>query len=93
MATNEYAVADVGQAGGSTGNEGPSVSCIGGGGGGGGGGSALPPAVFVRNLFRSYGSKSTATPVLRDVNVCVPKGIIYGLLGPSGYISIIILSI
>lgn len=38
-------------------------------------------AVAVRNLTYGYGK---GNPILRSLNMTVPNGGIYGLLGPSG---------
>ncbi|XP_031632902.1 ABC transporter G family member 20 isoform X4 [Contarinia nasturtii] len=41
-------------------------------------------AVSVRHAFKQYGSKSKPNQVLINLNMTVPKGTIYGLLGASG---------
>ncbi|XP_030371527.1 ABC transporter G family member 23 isoform X2 [Scaptodrosophila lebanonensis] len=41
-------------------------------------------AVSVRHAFKTYGKKKSANPVLTNLNMTVPKGTIYGLLGASG---------
>ncbi|KAL0122981.1 hypothetical protein PUN28_007557 [Cardiocondyla obscurior] len=41
-------------------------------------------AVCVRRAFKKYGSKSNPHVVLDGLNMTVPKGTIYGLLGASG---------
>ncbi|KAF2887201.1 hypothetical protein ILUMI_18972 [Ignelater luminosus] len=41
-------------------------------------------AVCVRNASKFYGSKNKPVMVLNGLNMTVPKGIIYGLLGASG---------
>lgn len=42
--------------------------------------------IEVKNLSKSYrsGFKRTATPVLREVSLTVPQGVIFGLMGPNG---------
>ncbi|XP_071441103.1 ABC transporter G family member 20-like [Hetaerina americana] len=41
-------------------------------------------AVFVRGACKSYGEKRNAVVVLKELNMTVPRGAIYGLLGASG---------
>ncbi|XP_025989542.1 ABC transporter G family member 20 isoform X2 [Solenopsis invicta] len=41
-------------------------------------------AVCVRRAFKKYGSKKNPHVVLDGLNMTVPKGVIYGLLGASG---------
>ncbi|XP_053947137.1 ABC transporter G family member 23 isoform X2 [Anastrepha ludens] len=41
-------------------------------------------AVSVRHAFKAYGKKKNANQVLNNLNMTVPKGTIYGLLGASG---------
>ena len=41
-------------------------------------------AVSVRNAFKSYGSSKNPNHILQNLNMTVPKGSIYGLLGASG---------
>lgn len=41
-------------------------------------------AVCVRNAFKSYGTKKEPLVILDGLNMTVPKGVIYGLLGASG---------
>ncbi|XP_012522405.1 ABC transporter G family member 20 isoform X2 [Monomorium pharaonis] len=41
-------------------------------------------AVCVRRAFKKYGSKNNPHIVLDGLNMTVPKGVIYGLLGASG---------
>ncbi|KAG7190247.1 hypothetical protein KM043_006366 [Ampulex compressa] len=41
-------------------------------------------AVCVRRAFKKYGPKSNPNVILDDLNMTVPKGTIYGLLGASG---------
>ncbi|KAL7295350.1 hypothetical protein TKK_0011237 [Trichogramma kaykai] len=41
-------------------------------------------AVCVRNAFKKYGPKSNPNVILDGLNMTVPKGTIYGLLGASG---------
>ncbi|KAK5645536.1 hypothetical protein RI129_006836 [Pyrocoelia pectoralis] len=41
-------------------------------------------AVWVRHAFKKYGTKKNPFVVLDDLNMTVPKGSIYGLLGASG---------
>ncbi|KAF5291183.1 hypothetical protein FQA39_LY14425 [Lamprigera yunnana] len=41
-------------------------------------------AVWLRNACKSYGTKKNPVVVLDDLNMTVPKGCIYGLLGASG---------
>ncbi|CAG9794722.1 unnamed protein product [Diatraea saccharalis] len=41
-------------------------------------------AVCVRNAFKRYGTKSNPNVILDGLNMTVPKGAIYGLLGASG---------
>ncbi|KAF5308502.1 hypothetical protein FQR65_LT06167 [Abscondita terminalis] len=41
-------------------------------------------AVWVRHAYKRYGSKKNPFVVLDDLNMTVPKGCIYGLLGASG---------
>ncbi|XP_012220208.1 ABC transporter G family member 20 [Linepithema humile] len=41
-------------------------------------------AVCVRRAFKKYGSKSNPNVILDGLNMTVPKGSIYGLLGASG---------
>lgn len=41
-------------------------------------------AVAMRHAFKSYGKGKTANQVLNNLNMTVPKGTIYGLLGASG---------
>lgn len=41
-------------------------------------------AVCVRNAFKRYGSKKNPNVILDGLNMTVPKGAIYGLLGASG---------
>lgn len=41
-------------------------------------------AICVRRAFKKYGSKSSPHVVLDGLNMTVPKGTIYGLLGASG---------
>ncbi|KAF5307918.1 hypothetical protein FQR65_LT06485 [Abscondita terminalis] len=42
------------------------------------------PVVVVQNAYKSYGNKRNSVCVLQNLNMTVPKGIIYGLLGSSG---------
>ncbi len=42
--------------------------------------SAIAPLVFVRNVTKSFGSKTA----LRDISFSVPAGQVCGLLGPNG---------
>nr|XP_022320004.1 ABC transporter G family member 23-like isoform X2 [Crassostrea virginica] len=41
-------------------------------------------AVLTRHLYKSYGKKKTKLEVLKDLDMTVTRGTIYGLLGPSG---------
>ncbi|XP_067007199.2 ABC transporter G family member 23 [Anabrus simplex] len=41
-------------------------------------------AVYIRNGCKSYGRGSKAVPILQNLDMTVPKGSIYGLLGASG---------
>nr|CAD7455720.1 unnamed protein product [Timema tahoe] len=41
-------------------------------------------AVCVRSAFKHYGTKKSPTVILDGLNMTVPKGCIYGLLGASG---------
>lgn len=41
-------------------------------------------AVYVRRAFKKYGPKSNPNIILDGLNMTVPKGTIYGLLGASG---------
>lgn len=41
----------------------------------------LQHAILVRDAVKTYGKSA---PILDNLNLCVPKGSIYGLLGPSG---------
>ncbi|KAF2897117.1 hypothetical protein ILUMI_09058 [Ignelater luminosus] len=41
-------------------------------------------AVCVRNAYKQYGSKNNLVVVLDGLNMTVPKGVIYGLLGANG---------
>ncbi|XP_050483054.1 ABC transporter G family member 23 [Bombus huntii] len=41
-------------------------------------------AVYVRRAYKKYGSKSNPNIILDGLNMTVPKGTIYGLLGASG---------
>ncbi|XP_065372469.1 ABC transporter G family member 23 isoform X2 [Calliphora vicina] len=41
-------------------------------------------AVSVNHAFKAYGKKKNANQVLSNLNMTVPKGTIYGLLGASG---------
>nr|XP_033203519.1 ABC transporter G family member 20 isoform X2 [Bombus vancouverensis nearcticus] len=41
-------------------------------------------AVSVRNAFKSYGNSKNPNHILQNLNMTVPKGSIYGLLGASG---------
>ncbi|KAF5308494.1 hypothetical protein FQR65_LT06159 [Abscondita terminalis] len=43
-----------------------------------------PPAVWVRNACKQYSAKKNPVVVLNHLNLTVPKGCIYGLLGASG---------
>jgi ABC-2 type transport system ATP-binding protein len=42
--------------------------------------------IEVQNLSKTYrsGLRRTPTPVLRDVSLTVPEGVIFGLMGPNG---------
>ncbi|XP_017959621.1 ABC transporter G family member 23 isoform X5 [Drosophila navojoa] len=48
------------------------------------GASNTQAAVSVRHAFKAYGKKKNANQVLNNLNMTVPKGTIYGLLGASG---------
>lgn len=41
-------------------------------------------AVLTRHLYKSYGKSKTKQEVLKDLDMTVTRGTIYGLLGPSG---------
>lgn len=41
-------------------------------------------AVLTRHLYKSYGKGKTKLEVLKDLDMTVTRGTIYGLLGPSG---------
>ncbi|XP_031350509.1 ABC transporter G family member 23-like [Photinus pyralis] len=41
-------------------------------------------AIWVRHAYKQYGTKKNPFVVLDDLNMTVPKGSIYGLLGASG---------
>ncbi|XP_029034765.2 ABC transporter G family member 20-like [Osmia bicornis bicornis] len=41
-------------------------------------------AIYVRRAFKKYGPKSNPNVILDGLNMTVPKGTIYGLLGASG---------
>ncbi|KAJ9584688.1 hypothetical protein L9F63_020970 [Diploptera punctata] len=41
-------------------------------------------AVCIRNAYKSYGTRRHPYAVIKGLNMTVPKGIIYGLLGASG---------
>ncbi|KAF4531411.1 hypothetical protein B566_EDAN009653 [Ephemera danica] len=45
---------------------------------------AVPDAVRVRGAYKAYGSGKRQTVVLEGLNMTVPTGVIYGLLGASG---------
>ncbi|XP_031331880.1 ABC transporter G family member 23-like [Photinus pyralis] len=45
---------------------------------------AKPPAIYVQQACKSYGSKRKPLVVLDKLDMVVPQGVIYGLLGSSG---------
>lgn len=42
-----------------------------------------PPALEVSHLHKSYGRGKKRVEVLRDLNMIIPRGNIYGLLGEA----------